>query len=113
MAFEQHIDTEKLNSISSQLQTIKGNMNTKVGEINTLIKGIQNSAYASAESVQFQTAFDKFNNTTMNEFNNDMDAFSAFIVKVATTHQELAARLSQNIQTLDSSTTTVAGMFNK
>ncbi len=113
-AYEQHIDTEKLNNIAGQLRTLKTNMDTKVEEINTTIKSLgSETAYASAEADKLKTTFEEFKIKIQDEFDKDMEAFAVFIEKVSGQHAELARALSGNIDTqLANQTNAIASQFN-
>ena len=111
--FTQHIDTAKLNDVARGLRTFKTDMDNKVEQIDNKLKQLESDyAYQSQQSEEIKAAFNKFMNTTKAEFDKDMEAFSVFIEKVSQTHKELAQRITQNIATIDSQTSTVASKFN-
>lgn len=112
--FEQHIDTEKLNQIATQLRGIKTSMDNKIEEINNIINRLESDmAYQSAESEKFKSTFKKFQQTTQVEFDKDMEAFAVFMEKVSTQHVQLAGTISTNIDTqLESQTAGIASKFN-
>lgn len=112
--FEQHIDTEKLNQVASQLRGIKESMDNKVNDVSVVISKLESdTAYQSAESEKFKTTFNKFKTTIQAEFDKDMEAFAVFIEKVSTEHKEVASEISNNIDVgLDGKTQTVQSKFN-
>ena len=111
--FEQHIDEEKLHQVATDLRNLKQQMDQKVTDILTETNKLEsNYAYESDQSREFKEAFQKFQTETQSAFDLDMDAFANFIDKVATEHSQLAAKISQNITTLDNSKSEVLSAFN-
>lgn len=113
MSFAQHIDTIELDQIAGKVRGIKGDMDQKVIDIDSTLKRLESDyAYKSAQSEQIRNAFENFKNITTAEFDKDMDAFAVFIEKVSSTHTQLASVISNNIETISSQTSGIAGQFN-
>ena len=113
MSFQIHVNTERLNEIAAALRTYKGQIETKLDEIEAKVKCLESEyAYSSPQSEEFKAYFTEFKNGTKAAFGTNVEEFAIFIENVSEEHRVLAQTISNNLANLVPTGTTVISKFN-